>query len=178
MRPVANSRSSARRDVCPQWRVCCAMSNCHIRHGTFLSRCRCRKLARLSSPRWKTPRAKHRSGSSAPLGARGDVALCQCWPLAVRTNQESAVAVARALGQMPSSDAIKTLRRPRRPSGCPSREAAVDGLFRHANRLVFASSESRALSLYAGIYNSEKANGVRVAAYGDYPGHPDTRACD
>ena len=76
-----------------------------------------------------------------------------------------AAASARALGQIGGSKAINALQATTTTSVGLAHDVLVDACLRCANRLLAAGSQSKALAVFQHLYDTEKKDGIRTAAY-------------
>ncbi len=83
------------------------------------------------------------------------------------TDQDAqvAAAAATALGQIGGSQALRALQAATPNSTGPVHNALVDACLRCANRLLAAGSQSKALAIFQRLYDTEKRDGIRTAAY-------------
>ena len=76
-----------------------------------------------------------------------------------------AAAAARALGQIGTTKALKALQDATDTSAGPVHNAVVDAWLRGAYHLLAAGSKSKALPIFQTLYDTEKGDTVRTAAY-------------
>jgi HEAT repeat protein len=76
-----------------------------------------------------------------------------------------AAAAATALGQIGGSTALKALQAATASSAGPVHDAVVDACLRCANSLLAADSQSKAMAVFQQLYDTEKKDGIRTAAY-------------
>jgi HEAT repeat protein len=76
-----------------------------------------------------------------------------------------AAAAATALGQIGGSKALTALQAATPNSAGPVHDALVDACLRCANSLLAAGSQSKALAAFQQLYDTEKKDGIRTAAY-------------
>ena len=76
-----------------------------------------------------------------------------------------AAAAATALGQIGGSKALKALQAATANSAGPVHDALVDACLRCANSLLASGSQSKALAVFQQLYDTEKKDGIRTAAY-------------
>ncbi len=81
------------------------------------------------------------------------------------SDTQVAVAAATALGQISTSGALRALQRTTADSAGPLHKAVVDAWLRGANHLLAAGSQSKALPIFQALYENEKGDTVRTAAY-------------
>ncbi len=83
------------------------------------------------------------------------------------TDQDAqvAAAAATALGQIGTSKALEVLQQTTSNSAGPVHTAVVDAWLRGANGLLAAGSPSKALPIFRVLYDTEKADVIRTAAY-------------
>ena len=86
---------------------------------------------------------------------------------ALLTDQDArvAAAAATALGQIGGSKALNALEAATASSAGPVHDALVDACLRCANSLLAAGSQSKALVVFQQLYDTEKKDGIRTAAY-------------
>lgn len=107
-----------------------------------------------------------KAGIINSLGVRGEVPAVPAITRALRdTNTVVATTAAWALGQIGAPPAFKTLLAALKKSTGPLHQAEVDALLRWGQRLQANDSLPSARQLYRQLYDSENADGVRVAAY-------------
>jgi HEAT repeat protein len=76
-----------------------------------------------------------------------------------------AEAAARALGQIGGSKALKALQAAAVTSTGPVHDALVDGCLRCATQLRASGSQGKALAAFQQLYNNEKKDSIRTAAF-------------
>jgi HEAT repeat protein len=76
----------------------------------------------------------------------------------------SAAAAAKALGEIATPEAAKTLTAARGKGPAPVQQAVVDGTLICADRLVAAGQRSQAITLIEGLTDASQPEHVRVAA--------------
>src|ERR1035437_4229392 len=76
-----------------------------------------------------------------------------------------AAAAATALGQIGGSKALKALQAATANSAGPVHDALVDACLRCANRLLASGSQGKALAGFQQLYETEKKDSVRTAAF-------------
>ena len=76
-----------------------------------------------------------------------------------------AAAAATALGQIGGTSALKALQKASAESAAPVHDAIADAWLRGANRLLAAGSRSKALGIFQALYETEKSDIYRTAAY-------------
>jgi HEAT repeat protein len=76
-----------------------------------------------------------------------------------------AAAAAHALGQIGGSNSLKALQAAMASSVGPVHSAVVDACLRCGNQLLAAGNHSKALPVFQQLYDSEKTDGIRTAAY-------------
>ena len=76
-----------------------------------------------------------------------------------------AVAAARALGQIGGAKALEALQAAIADSTGAVHEALVDACLRCGNSLLAAGKQSKALAVFQHLYDTEKKDGIRTAAY-------------
>ena len=76
-----------------------------------------------------------------------------------------AAAAATALGQIGGTSALKALQQASAESTGPVHDAIADAWLRGANRLLAAGSRSEALEIFQALYEAEKSDTYRTAAY-------------
>ena len=83
------------------------------------------------------------------------------------TDQDAqvAAAAATALGEIGSTKALKALQDATVSSTGPVHIAVVDAWLRGAYRLLAAGSNSKALGIFKALYDTEKSDTIRTAAY-------------
>ena len=86
-------------------------------------------------------------------------------PLLTDPNALVAAAAARALGQIGTTKALKALQDAAVDSGSAVHTAIVDAWLRGGYRLMAAGSDSKALGIFQALYDTEKSDTVRTAAY-------------
>jgi HEAT repeat protein len=87
--------------------------------------------------------------------------------VALLTDHDAQVASAsaRALGQIGGSKALNALQVATTTSVGPVHDVLVDACLRCANHLLAADSQGKALAVFQQLYDSEKKDGIRTAAY-------------
>ena len=80
-------------------------------------------------------------------------------------DQHMAAAAATALGQIGGSQALKALQGAATNSAGPVHDAIVDSCLRCANRLLASGSQGKALATFQQLYDSEKKDSFRTAAF-------------
>ena len=107
-----------------------------------------------------------KAGIINSLGFRGETrAVPVLVPLLTDHDARVAAAAATALGKIGGPKALKALQSATAKSAGPVHDALVDACLRCANRLLASSSQSRALAVFQQLYDTEKKDGVRTAAY-------------
>ncbi len=76
-----------------------------------------------------------------------------------------AAAAAIALGQIGGSKALEALQAATADSAGPVHDALADACLRCANSLLTSGSQSKAMAAFQHLYDTEKKDGVRTAAY-------------
>jgi HEAT repeat protein len=100
------------------------------------------------------------------LGFRGEErAVPALATLLADQNPLVAVAAATALGQIATTKALKALQDATPSSAGPVHTAIVDAWLRGAYHHLAAGSKSKALGIFQALYDTEKADTVRTAAY-------------
>jgi HEAT repeat protein len=74
-------------------------------------------------------------------------------------------AAATALGQIGGAKALEALQAATANSAGPAHDALVDSCLRCANSLLASGSQSEALAVFQHLYDTQKKDGVRTAAY-------------
>ncbi|MGO8930480.1 MAG: HEAT repeat domain-containing protein [Limisphaerales bacterium] len=87
--------------------------------------------------------------------------------VALLTDHDAQVAAAAAvaMGQIGGSKALSALQTATANSAGPVHSALVDACLRCANSLLAAGNQSRALEVFQQLYDTEKKDGIRTAAY-------------
>jgi HEAT repeat protein len=100
------------------------------------------------------------------LGFRGEQrAVPALAKLLADPDMRVAAATARALGQIGGTQALKALQNAAAASAGPVHDAIVDAWLRGTNRLLAAGSQSKALAIFQALYDTEKSDTFRTAAY-------------
>jgi HEAT repeat protein len=100
------------------------------------------------------------------LGMRGEKqAVPALGKLLSDKDDQVAAAAATALGQIGNTSALKALQQSPTESAGPVRDAIADAWLRGANGLLAAGSRSKALDIYQALYEAEKSDTYRTAAY-------------
>jgi HEAT repeat protein len=76
-----------------------------------------------------------------------------------------AAAAATALGQIGGSKALQALQAAAAKSAGPVHDALVDACLRCANRLLASGSQGKALAVFQQLYDTEKRDAIRTAAF-------------
>ena len=107
-----------------------------------------------------------RVGIINSLGMRGEKgAVSALAKLVTDQDDQAAAAAARALGQIGTTKALKALRHASADSANPAHHAIVDAWLRAAQQMLAAGEQSRALEIFQALYDQERADSVRTAAY-------------
>ena len=100
------------------------------------------------------------------LGFRGEnPAVPDLAKLLTDPDARVAAAAATALGQIGDSKALQALQNAAVHSAGPVHNAVVDARLRGANRLLAVGSPSQALKIFQALYETEKGDTIRTAAY-------------
>jgi len=107
-----------------------------------------------------------KTGIINSIGIRGEKrAVSALTTLLADQDTHIAVAAARALGQVGGTRTLEALQAAAANSTGAVHEACVDGCLRCANRLLAAGSRTKALAAFQRLYETEKKDSVRTAAY-------------
>jgi len=107
-----------------------------------------------------------RVGIVISLGCRGEKrAVLPLVKLLKDPDPQVAAAAARALGQIGGAKARKALQTAVASPAGPVHDAVVDACLRCANRLLAEGSESKALTVFRGLYDTQEKDTIRTAAY-------------
>jgi HEAT repeat protein len=100
------------------------------------------------------------------LGARGEKdAVKPLEKLLSSSDTNVAMASAEALGRIGGSKALQSLQRAAEHSDAPVHRTEIDGILMCANRLMDAGKSKDALEVFEKLYNSEKSDTTRLAAF-------------
>jgi HEAT repeat protein len=109
-------------------------------------------------------RGRTRIGVINSVAARRDAASTRALVNILREDPESAAAAARALGEIGTLEAAKTLAAAHGKVPAPVQQAVVDGSMICAERLVTAGQRAQAISLLEGLTDASQPEHVRMAA--------------
>ena len=100
------------------------------------------------------------------LGMRGEKRAVPALAKALADKDDLvASAAATALGRIGGARALKALQQASAEPAGPVHDAVSDAWLRGANRLLAAGSRSKALAIFQALYEAEKSDTYRVAAY-------------
>ncbi|MCX6914598.1 MAG: HEAT repeat domain-containing protein, partial [Verrucomicrobia bacterium] len=107
-----------------------------------------------------------KAGIINSLGLRGEKRAVPALAKALADPDDLvAAAAATALGQIGSTSALKALQQALAPSAGLVHDAIADAWLRGAQRLLAAGNRSQALDIFQALYETEKSDSYRTAAY-------------